>query len=133
MKAQIRTRQLAWIVDSAGTSGWHEGELPDPRSIEEAQQHGIDITDQRSRKILPTDLDEFDLILAMDASNYNDLRRLATTDTQRSKIKMIMNMVAPGQNQNVPDPYYDNGFPKVYNMLESACLAIVDQYADTKS
>lgn len=128
LKHQIAKHNLDWQVDSAGTSGWHEGELPDPRSIEEARKNGLDITDQRSRKLLFADLEMFDLVLAMDASNYQDILRLATADAQKEKVKMIMNFADPGRNQNVPDPYYNDGFSRVYEMLERACLAIIQQY-----
>lgn len=129
LKHKIAAHELDWQVDSAGTGGWHVGELPDSRSIAEARKNGIDITDQRSQKITATDLDEYDLILAMDASNYQDIKRLATTDEQRRKVKMIMNFANPDRNESVPDPYYNDGFPRVYRMLDEACEAIVEKYS----
>ena len=74
---KIKERHLPWKVDSAGTSGWHQGELPDRRSIAVAKAHDIDITYQRSRKFIAADFDQFDLILAMDSSNYSNIIRLA--------------------------------------------------------
>lgn len=128
LKTKIEAHNLDWIVESAGTGGWHVGELPDSRSIEEARKNGIDITDQRSRKLTKEDLDEYDLILAMDTSNYQDIRRIATSDEQHRKIKMIMNYASPERNISVPDPYYNDGFPKVYQMLDEACNAIIEQH-----
>jgi len=126
MKEKIKTHQLDWEVDSAGTGAWHVGELPDPRSIKVGKQNSIDITNQRARQFKASDLNEFDLILAMDSSNYQNIIRLANTPQQKNKVKLIMNFARPGMNINVPDPYYgDNGFDQVYNMLNEACEAIL--------
>ena len=67
-------------VDSAGTGSWHAGELPDTRSIKTAQEHGIDITNQRARQFSASDFKKFDLIYAMDNSNYRNIIALANTD-----------------------------------------------------
>jgi len=127
LKSKIAHRGLNWQVDSAGTSGWHDGNLPDSRSIDIARLNGIDITDQLSRRFVKEDFDRFDLILAMDASNYQNIIALATTESQKEKVKMIMNYLYPGQNRVVPDPYYDNGFPRVYEMLDKCCDRILDR------
>lgn len=114
------------IVDSAGTSGHHQGELPDERSIEVAKKHGINITHQRSRKFTVLDFDEFDLIYTMDSSNYNNVVNLARNNKDAEKVKMILNEVHPNENINVPDPYYggNDGFENVYKMLNEACNII---------
>ena len=120
-----------WHIDSAGTSGFHEGELPDTRSVVTAKKHGIDITYQRSRPFAAQDFQDFDLIYVMDASNYNNVLKLATNAADESKVKLIMNEVFPGENRKVPDPYYggDSGFEQVYGMLEDAVDAILNKYA----
>lgn len=117
------------FVDSAGTSGFHQGELPDPRSIAIAKAKGIDITDQRSRKFVVEDFDNFDLIYAMDQSNFNNILDLARSSEDESKVKMILNESNPNQNLNVPDPYYggDQGFENVYNMLDETCDVIASK------
>ncbi len=123
---KLADRGLDWEVDSAGTGAWHVGELPDSRSIAVAHNHNIDITHQRARQFQAKDLDRFDLILAMDSSNYQNILKLATSSAQKEKVKMIMNFAQPGYNQNVPDPYYgDNGFEAVYEMLDEACEALL--------
>ena len=126
--AKIKERNLPWIVDSAGTSGWHQGELPDPRSIAVAKAHNIDLTYQRSRQFVKADLEQFDLILAMDSSNYSNILRLATTEKQKSKVKLILNYAYPNENRAVPDPYYEGGFEQVYQMLVAACEKIIEIY-----
>ena len=117
------------IVDSAGTSGFHQGELPDSRSIAVARLNGIDITNQRSRKFLVEDFDNFDLIYAMDQSNYYNILDLARNNEDESKVRMILNESHPNQNLNVPDPYYggDKGFDNVFRMLDEACEIIASQ------
>ena len=129
LKEKIKNHDLPWSVDSAGTGAWHVGELPDPRSIAVAQLHNIDITDQRARQFKAHDLDNYDLILAMDSSNYRNIIQMASTDEQKEKVYLVMNFVSPGMNENVPDPYYGNdGFQQVYDMLDAASDAIIKKY-----
>jgi protein-tyrosine phosphatase len=129
LKHYIKREKLDWFVDSAGTGAWHIGNPPDPRSIELAKKHGIDISDQRARKIRSTDFEEFDIIFAMDSSNYNDLQRYALDDEEKEKIKFILNETKPNQNNSVPDPYWDdNGFEKVYQMLDIACKSFIEKH-----
>jgi protein-tyrosine phosphatase len=125
LKHKIRKKGLDWHIDSAGTGGWHAGELPDRRSIAIARKNGIDITDQRARKFRAADLDNFDLILTMDYANYLDVKRLAKTPQQEEKIKLIMNFNSPNSDEEVPDPYYDDRFELVFEMLDRACEAII--------
>lgn len=128
MFKKICDRKLDWQVDSAGTSGWHDGEIPDMRSIEIARKYDIDITSQRSRKLVAEDLDRFDLILAMDSSNYQNIINLSTNKEQEDKIKLILNFVYPAENRAVPDPYFDNGFENVYQLLDLATDKILAEY-----
>ena len=115
-------------VDSAGTAAYHIGKLPDERSIEVAKKHGIDITKQRARKFVVKDFDEFDIIFAMDDSNYQNILSLARDNTDEQKVRMILNETHPTKNLSVPDPYYggNEGFENVYKMLDEACDIIAD-------
>lgn len=129
MKTKVKENNLDWLVESAGTGSWHVGKLPDSRSIDVANNHGLDITDQRARQFTGADLDAYDLIFAMDASNYQDIIRLATSESQKEKVHMIMNMAHPGMNQGVPDPYWGNdGFENVYQMLDLACGKVIEKH-----
>lgn len=131
LKEKIKANSLDWIIDSAGTGSWHVGDTPDPRSIAVAATHGLDITDQQGRQIKATDLENYDLIFAMDSSNYQNILKLATSEEQREKVQLVMNMEKPGYNQNVPDPYYgDDGFEDVYQMLDRACAGIIEKYGE---
>lgn len=130
LKHKIKLAGINWQVDSAGTGSWHSGELPDRRSIAIAQKYGIDITTQRARKVRSTDFEEFDLIFAMDTSNYNDLLKWTLDSNEKDKIKLIMQEAYPNESRSVPDPYYnDNGFEEVFAMLELACDNIIEHYA----
>lgn len=126
LQEKIKSRGLAWEVDSAGTGSWHLGEPPDPRSIQTAEKNGIHIGEQRARQLTQGDLDRFDLILAMDQSNYRDIQALAK-GPQRDKVHMILNFVFPGENRSVPDPYWnDHGFDQVYQMLDKATDGLIE-------
>ncbi len=114
-------------VESAGTGGWHVGSPPDPRSVAVARLHGLDITDQRGKKFSPYDFEIYDHIFVMDNSNYRDVVHQAQSDSEKQKVQLILDELFPGENVDVPDPYYggDQGFENVYQMLDEACENIV--------
>ena len=120
-------KHLTLEVDSAGTAAYHIGKQPDIRSIEIANKYAIDLNQQRARQFSRADFDKFDIIYAMDTNNYSHLISLASSETERNKIRMILNEINPNAYQSVPDPYYggDNGFQDVYNMLDKACDKII--------
>ncbi|TYP99394.1 protein-tyrosine phosphatase [Tenacibaculum adriaticum] len=126
LESKVHTDRV--YVDSAGTSGYHEGNLPDPRSIQTAKKYGIDITSQRSRKFLATDFDMFDVIYAMDESNFEDIIQLSRNKEEAKKVKLILDELS-NEDKNVPDPYHggDQGFENVYKMLEEACELIASK------
>ena len=115
-------------VDSAGTGGFHIGEPPDERSIQVAQKHGIDITNQRCRKFTKDDFDKFDHIFVMDHNNYHDVMALAASPEERKKVHLLLEYAGKGPIE-VPDPYYGgrDGFQKVFDMIDEACESIAAQ------
>ncbi|MCH2021415.1 MAG: low molecular weight phosphotyrosine protein phosphatase [Saprospiraceae bacterium] len=129
LKTKVKEAGLDWEVDSAGTSSYHVGDLPDRRSIGVAQSHGLDITYQRSRQFTLQDLDYFDVVYVMDTQNYEDVFRVCQNSDQEAKVCLIMDMAPEGMNVSVPDPYWGNdGFEQVYKMLENACNGIIKKY-----
>ncbi|MCX2681348.1 low molecular weight phosphotyrosine protein phosphatase [Galbibacter sp. EGI 63066] len=118
------------MVDSAGTSNYHIGESPDPRSVEIASKFGIDITNQRGRQFTVIDFDDFDLIFAMDKSNYKNILRLARNEEDKKKVDLILNKISSRENLDVPDPYYGGtmGFENVFRMLDEATDVIAEEY-----
>ncbi|PIB37804.1 low molecular weight protein-tyrosine-phosphatase [Maribacter sp. 4G9] len=112
-------------IDSAGTGGYHIGNPPDPRSIAIARKYGIDISRQVCRKLKATDLDDFDIIYAMDKSNYGNIIGLSRNEEQAAKVKLLLGETNDGELE-VPDPYYDtaDGFDHVFHLIDKACDAI---------
>lgn len=130
LEVKAKARNIDIEVDSAGTSNYNVGKAPDPRSVAEADKHNLDLNNQRARQLRAHDLVYYDHILVMDASNYQKTVALAPSEEARAKVKLIMNYVEPGRNISIPDPYWDdNGFPKVYAMLEGAVDAFLDAEA----
>ena len=123
----LKGKHLNLEVDSAGTAAYHIGKQPDIRSIEIANKYTIDLNQQRARQFSRADFDKFDIIYAMDTNNYAHLISLASSETERNKIRMILNEINPKAYQSVPDPYYggENGFQDIYNMLDKACDKII--------
>ena len=134
-KQKIKERDLEnfFVVDSAGTGGWHVGNLPDPRMRETALSRGIELT-SRSRKIEESDLYEFDHILVMDNDNLDAVKSLIRDHKNpiNSKIKLILSYSKKYQLEEVPDPYYggQNGFDKVIDLLDDAMDELIDSLID---
>ncbi|MDR0227976.1 MAG: low molecular weight phosphotyrosine protein phosphatase [Flavobacteriaceae bacterium] len=116
----------SFLVDSAGTGAWHVGQLPDPRSIEVAQHYEIDLTKQRARQFTVDDFNTFDRIYVMDQSNYDNVIKLAPNEDVKAKVKLILNELHPGKDEEVPDPYFGGpgGFYHVFKLLDDACTVI---------
>ncbi len=127
LKSKLPKEQF--IVDSAGTSNYHIGQLPDSKSIEIAKKYNIDITNQRGRQFMVTDFDTFDYIFVMDSSNYQNIINLARTKKDSSKVKLILSELENNSVINVPDPYFgaDLGFENVFHLLNQACNRIANR------
>ena len=134
-KQKIKDRDLEnlFVVDSAGTGGWHVGNLADRRMREAALSRGIELT-SRSRQIDDNDLYEFDHILVMDKDNLNAVKSLIKDNTYpiNSKIKLILSYSKKSQLDEVPDPYYggQNGFENVLDLLDDAIDELIDSLID---
>ncbi|MPM32617.1 Low molecular weight protein-tyrosine-phosphatase YfkJ [bioreactor metagenome] len=110
------------FVDSAGTSGWHEGELPDNRMRMHGQRRGYDFC-SLSRKFRYDDFELFDYIIVMDDDNYWNVKKLAKTEGDVAKIYRMTDFSDKFSHHQVPDPYYGgaSGFELVMDLLEDAC------------
>jgi protein-tyrosine phosphatase len=100
-----------------------------PTEDQHSTPNGVDISKLISRKFVESDFENFDLIYVMDQSNYRDVLALCTTDNHRSKVRFLLNELNPGSNQAVPDPYYggEDGFQNVFELIDAACLRIVER------
>ncbi|MCC8071281.1 MAG: low molecular weight phosphotyrosine protein phosphatase [Bacteroidales bacterium] len=111
-----------WLIDSAGTASYHAGDGPDRRMIAHCRRRSLEL-DHICRKIRPADFERFDVIVAMDDSNYANLRAMAATPEQEAKIVKMADYFSPGTPYDcVPDPYYEGaeGFELVLDLLEDS-------------
>ncbi|MEM7757778.1 MAG: low molecular weight protein-tyrosine-phosphatase [Cyanobacteria bacterium P01_A01_bin.40] len=113
--------------DSAGTSGYHIGAAPDRRMNTAAMKKGLSLQG-KSRKLKPADLQHFDLILAMDRENYQDILYLDREGKYEDKVMLICEFAAQRQDREVPDPYYggQDGFDYVIDLLFDACSGLLE-------
>lgn len=114
-------------IDSAGTAGWHEGKRSDPRMRKASARRGLDLT-HLARQVRPTDLAEFDLVLAMDRQNQADLLALDAAGLYPARIRLLCEFCTRHEAREVPDPYYggEEGFEHVLDLLEDACTGLLD-------
>ena len=113
-------------VDSAGTIGHHAGRPADQRMQQAAQSRGYDLQ-SRSRKIVFRDLEEFDLVIAMDRENLSDI--LLIESQPQANVKLLSSYLGDDWPSDVPDPYYGGaeGFEYVLDMIEAACRKILEE------
>lgn len=131
MERLVEERGVAdkYEIDSAGLYGGHAGDLPDSRMRVHARRRGLELT-HRSRQVKESDFDRFDLIVAMDHSNYDRLRRMAPTPEDEKKVvKMADYFTLHPWADCVPDPYYDGaeGFENALDLIEDGCNTLLNQ------
>ncbi|MBS1269282.1 MAG: Low molecular weight protein-tyrosine-phosphatase YfkJ [Gammaproteobacteria bacterium] len=120
-------------VDSAGTHAYHVGAPPDQRAREAALRRGIDLSAIRGRQAEPSDILEFDLALAMDRENYENLITIAGGHAH--KVRLFMEFSDRFEENEVPDPYYGgpNGFEQVLDMIEDASEGLIRELRRLRS
>lgn len=128
---------LPWSVESAGTNGYHDGEPPHPLSRKVALLNGIDISRQRSRRFRADDFENFDRIYAMAGDVMDEVRRIAGRRFDPARTELLLNILHPGQDLDVPDPWGgpESDYHRVYRLLDEACARLVENHAgkpDTK-
>lgn len=115
-------------VDSAGTSGWHDGDPPDARSVATALGRGVTVAG-RSRRVVRDDFAHWDLLIAMDAENLTELRRLAAeAGVPTGRLHRLREWDPEPDSPDVPDPYFggDLGFERVHDIVERSVLGLLD-------
>lgn len=130
MRHLVKQEGLDGLVelDSAGTGRWHVGEPPDERATETARARGFELRG-RARQFEPKDFGRFDYVVAMDTSNRRNLLRMAPDEAARAKVHLLRDFDPKSpKDAEVPDPYYGgpDGFEKVFDIVESACRALLD-------
>ncbi|MCD6179156.1 MAG: low molecular weight phosphotyrosine protein phosphatase [Bacteroidales bacterium] len=123
MRQKIEKYNLDAEVNSCGTANYHIGESPDYRAIQTALNYNIDISQHKGQQFSVSDFNTYDLIFAMDNSNYSDIIAKAVNKKDIAKVKLLMDEVYPKQQKVVPDPYYGNleDYENVYTLIEVAC------------
>ncbi len=124
-------RGMAVELDSAGTSNYHIGELPNHRAQRVGTKRGCEMT-MRARQFRSSDFQDFDLIVAMDQANLRDILRWSGAIPD--KVRLARSFDPDATDDTVPDPYYGNSrdFEDVADMLEAACAGILDEIAKSR-
>ncbi len=122
-KRYIKAKNLNVRIESAGTGDWHIGEAPCENSIKVANQHGINIAEQRARQVTQNDLEKFDIVVGLDNKNITSLKQLGRKDA-------ILLGDFGYEGQDVPDPYFFDGFEgfdKVYEMIDTCVKNLIEE------
>lgn len=124
---------LKWSVESAGTESYHIGEPPHPLSQKVAKKNGIEICDQRARRFVSEDFENFNKIYALAKDVFYEIKRIAKNKFDESKVDLLMNELYPGKNMDVPDPWSgpEEGYYEAYALIDAACDAIIKKYTPT--
>lgn len=135
MRRKISEAGLTWIVDSAGTANYHVGASPDHRMIETGNKFGTPIHALKGRQFSINDFDKFDVIYAMDKSNFSNILSLAQTEKQVAKVRLLFDEVFPKSSKEVPDPYYGTmaDFESVYHLLDDLTEQIKNKLNNDKT
>lgn len=115
-------------IDSAGTAAYHVGERANSKSRKVAEEYGVKLN-STARKFEPSDLDYYDLVLAMDRQNFQDVKGMAKVPEHHNKIHLLREFDSDPDDFEVPDPYYGgiNGFYNVFEVVQRSCRGLVDQ------
>jgi len=135
LKDMAEKHGLDWEIDSAGTEYYHVGEKPDRRAISQCRKCEIDISHQRARRITSKDFEEFDIIYALADNVLDELREMKSPGKNHSSLRLLLDELYPGENRSVPDPWYgtEEDFQIAYDLIYSACEAIIKRYAVLKT
>jgi len=127
MRHLLRERGLNGEIEvaSAGTGGWHIGKAPDQRATAAARKRGI-VLAGRAQQVRRSDFADYDLLVAMDRSNFRDLLQLAPDQASREKVRLLL------ADADVPDPYYggERGFDEVLDLVTEGCEQLLDELVE---
>ena len=116
-------------IDSAGTSGYHDGDAPDARTTQTARRRGVTV-DGRSRRIAVADLGEFDYVVVMDEDNLRAVEGLVDTGGGTARVARLREYDPEADGDlDVPDPYFGGpeGFENVHDMVERSTRALLER------
>lgn len=135
LKDKAKKAGLDWGIDSAGTNGYHVGASPHKLSQKVARLNGIDIGKQRARLFVAEDFKRFDRIYAMAGDIIGEMHRIAGKQFDPDKVELLMNLVYPGENRDIPDPWSgpESGYHLVYDMINQACDLLISENTKSES
>jgi protein-tyrosine phosphatase len=124
---RLKDEKLNWLVDSAGTSNYHVGQKPDPRTIANALAHGVDLNTLRARAFVKKDFEDFDFIFTLDNSITSNVLSMTSSTNDKKKVHLFLEWIDCLKEQEVPDPYYgtESDFEKVYQLVDNACEKLI--------
>lgn len=128
LRHKLQKAGLDWQVDSCGTHGYHVGDAPDPRSIKHAKTRGYDLSTLIARKIERSDFEDFDVILCLDRTHYEQVAAMMPKNS-KAQVHLYLEYAGLGSN-SVPDPYYGNyrDFEYVLDLVEDASDRIIKKH-----
>jgi len=112
-------------IDSAGTSGWHDGKGAHEKTISTLNKNEVSSENLISRKVTLDDLDTFDYVIAMDDHNIEDLLQMKEM-TQATHLGKICDFIENSLYENVPDPYYTGDFDETYELVTAGCKGLLN-------
>lgn len=127
LRRKVKENNLNILVDSAGTAAYHIGKAPDSRMCSTADEFGTNIKNLVARKFTINDFDDFDIIYAMDESNRQNILSLARNNSDRKKVRLILDELDSNSNLSVLDPYYGSleDFKAVYQLVDDVTTVII--------
>ena len=127
LRKKFTENNIDGFVDSAGFESYTINEPPDKRAIKTAKKYGVEVSGE-ARIFIKDDFDKFDKIYVMDMQNYRDVKELARNKSDLKKIDYLLNVLHPGKNETVPDPYLqgEHNCHVVFELLDKATTKIVE-------
>ncbi len=129
LKHILKLNNIDAVVDSAGFEAYHINESPDDRAVSKARERGIDISKKKVRLFTREDFDNFDKIYVMDTLAYRNALYFARDERDRMKVDYLMNVINPGMNESIPDPFFRNTTvtDETFELLQTACSRIAEE------
>jgi protein-tyrosine phosphatase len=134
LKKKLNERNLEAKVESAGFEAFYINEPPENRAVEEGLKHNIDISDNKVRLFSSEDFSKFDKIYVMDTLAYRNALYFANDDNDKSKVEFLLNLIKPGKNESVPDPFYRklDACEETFSIMDTACDKIAEIIAKSR-
>jgi protein-tyrosine phosphatase len=128
LRKKYQENNISGEIDSAGFEAFYINANPDEAAISAGKKHGIDITEHKARLFTSEDFNNFDVIYVMDSKNMRDIKYFAKKEEDLNKLEFIMNLVDPGKNKALPDPFFRElgKEEEVFDLMEEACNKIVE-------